>query len=98
MDFCFRDGQPLVAAEPEVPVDAPAPPRQAPGLADMLDVPEPGYVQRPPAADPTALPDPHGLEADPGGGVAFDFADEPDLSPPDEPAEDVIVDDGEVLP
>ena len=54
VDFCFRDGNPLVTAE-AAPAPAPGPVRGRPGLADMLDVVEPGFA-RMPSADPTDLP------------------------------------------
>ncbi len=94
VDFCFRDGQPLVAQEVEAPADAPTPARHAPGLADMLDVPEPAFVQRPKApdpADPTALPSPAGLEEVPTAPVAFDFADAAEPGPAATPDDDIEV-------
>ncbi|MCK6504779.1 PEGA domain-containing protein [Myxococcota bacterium] len=54
VDFCFRDGQPLVRGEEPAPAPAPARGGLRPGLADMLDVPEPGFAR---PVDPTALPD-----------------------------------------
>lgn len=70
VDFCFRDGQPLVRGEePAPPPAAAARSGGRPGLADMLDVPEPGFAR---PVDPTALPD------RPGGPLPVEDAGEDD--------------------
>ena len=61
VDFCFRDGQPLVRGDDGDAPKAPAG-RGRPSLADMLDVPEPGFGR----ADATDLPGTGGRSGGPG--------------------------------
>lgn len=113
VEFCFRDGQPLeeaAAPDPEPsPADLPEPPSRAaptspmprgrPSVADMLDVPEPGFAR---PVDPTALPDPVGLP-EPAGlapvtpAPAEELPDD-DAQPPGDGALPDVETDGEPLP
>ncbi|NOY25810.1 MAG: hypothetical protein GXP62_08035 [Oligoflexia bacterium] len=96
VDFCFRDGQPLVISEQPPPAtDAPTP-RNRPGLADMLDVPEPGYSPVKAAVDlpspgvpastdlpgPTDLPDAVALPDSAGLAATAGFSDAAALPDP----------------